>query len=196
MRYRVRASFVAALLVLLGAPFAQAQMTFEQNVNRPGGDIKQFRAGSDPRECQNSCMREAKCAAWTYVKPGGPAGGAVCYLKRAAQTPTVSACCISGVVRTIAAQPAAAPKGAPPRDMSRHPVCASFARYAVGWNNKAKSIGCRLAKPFVGKEGEYYNWCMGTSDADFRVRSPQALGHKANLEKFCTKQSGATINLN
>ena len=67
---------------------------------------------------------------------------------------------------------------------------------AVGWNNKARGIGCRLAKPFVGREGEYYNWCMGTSDAEFRVRSPQALGHKANLEKFCTKQSGATINLN
>ena len=80
--------------------------------------------------------------------------------------------------------------------MSRHPVCSSFARYAVGWNNKARGIGCRLAKPFVGREGEYYNWCMGTSDAEFRVRSPQALGHKANLEKFCTKQSGATINLN
>lgn len=194
MLHRVRCSLVAALLVLLGAPLAQAQMTFEQNVNRPGGDIKQFRAGSDPRECQNSCLRETKCAAWTYVKPGGPAGGAVCYLKRAAQAPKPSNCCISGVVRTIGAQPA--PGQPAPRDMSRHPVCSSFARAAVGWNNRAKAIGCRPAKPFVGSEGEYYNWCMGTSDAEFRSRSPQALGHKAALEKFCTKQSGATINLN
>jgi len=84
---------------------------------------------------------------------------------------------------------------ASPGDMSRHPVCASFARNAVHWNNTAKGIGCRLAKPFTFKEAEYYKWCMNTDDASFRVRSPKALGHKKNLENFCEKQSGATIQL-
>lgn len=84
---------------------------------------------------------------------------------------------------------------AKPRDMSRHPVCASFARNAILWNNRARGIGCRLTGGFTQNEGQYYNWCMGTSDASFRARSPRALGHKKVLEEACTKQSGATINL-
>lgn len=89
----------------------------------------------------------------------------------------------------------AATAGAAPGDMSRHPICASFARYAVQWNTRAKNAGCRLKAPFNGAEGSYYKWCMGTDDAQFRIRSPQALGHKKNLEDFCTKQSGATFSL-
>jgi hypothetical protein len=78
---------------------------------------------------------------------------------------------------------------AAPRDLSRHSVCASFARYAVQWDGKAKSMGCRLDGRNYGRpEGFRYEWCMGTSDASFRVRSPQALGYKDALQKACGRQ--------
>ena len=84
---------------------------------------------------------------------------------------------------------------AAPRDMSRHPVCASFARNAVKWQNSARGWSCRLSGAYTKNEGAHYNWCMGTSDAEFRGRSAGALGHKANLEKACSRQLRQKIQL-
>ena len=99
---------------------------------------------------------------------------------------------LSGAIFVVAGATIA---DARPGDTSRHPICASFARNAMIWNGKAKRIGCRLSGGFAKNEGQYYQWCMGTDDASFRARSPQALGHKKVLEEFCTKQAGATINI-
>lgn len=84
---------------------------------------------------------------------------------------------------------------AAPGDMSRHSVCASFARYAVQHENNAKAGGCQqLPSKFLGDEGKYYQWCMNTSDADFRGRSAQALGVEKQLKEFCAKQKATTTS--
>ena len=78
------------------------------------------------------------------------------------------------------------------QDTSRNPVCASYGKAAADWERKAMAQGCKLSFPnqitFNGNDGAAYAWCMGTSDASFRGRSPQALGHKANLERLCGAQ--------
>lgn len=105
--------------------------------------------------------------------------------------PTFAAALLAALPLLLAVNDA----GAAPRDLSRHPVCASFARNATAWSNKARAQGCRLSGAYGYSEGQYHEWCMGTSDASFRVRSPQALGHKANLEKACGKQLKRPIRL-
>lgn len=76
-------------------------------------------------------------------------------------------------------------------DDSRKPVCTSFARFAVKWNAEARKLGCKTNRTeFNQNEAQYLDWCMNTNDASFRERSTQALGHKANLTKFCQGQIG------
>lgn len=89
------------------------------------------------------------------------------------------------------------PANAPKQDASRTPVCKSFASYYVTWRNKAIAKGCNvgLMKDGSWSEGEAYNFCMGTSDAEFRTRSPQALGAKGLFEKTCTAQLKRPIKL-
>lgn len=61
----------------------------------------------------------------------------------------------------------------------------------------AKSMGCKLPGREVREtEVSKYKWCMGTNDAEFRKRSPQAAGHRAGLQKHCQKQHGETFTLN
>lgn len=91
----------------------------------------------------------------------------------------------------------ATPVLAAPNDPSRFPVCSSFAKAALKWNNMAKSMGCKLPGSEVKQtEASKFKWCMGTNDADFRVRSPQAAGHRAGLQKHCQKQHGEYFTLN
>jgi hypothetical protein len=80
-----------------------------------------------------------------------------------------------------------------PGDRSRQPICSSFAKNAERWDNIAKGQGCRLKND--KDERGYFNWCMNTSDADFRVRSPVAAGHKAGREKECSQQMRRPIRL-
>lgn len=76
-------------------------------------------------------------------------------------------------------------------DDSRKPVCSSFAKFAVKWNSEARKLGCKTnTTEFNKTEAQYMDWCMNTSDASFRERSAQALGHKSNLTKFCQAQIG------
>jgi len=85
------------------------------------------------------------------------------------------------------------------QDMSRHPICASFGKAAANWERRAMGQGCLLSFPrqttFNGNEGAAYTWCMRTSDASFRGRSPQALGHKGNLERLCSAQLRRQVRL-
>ncbi|MFS8038067.1 hypothetical protein ACI7BZ_14100 [Xanthobacter sp. AM11] len=89
------------------------------------------------------------------------------------------------------------PANAPKQDASRTPICKSFAKYLVTWRNKAIATGCTLGAVKEGSwsEGEAYTFCMGTSDAEFRTRSPQALGAKGVFEKACTQELRRPIKL-
>lgn len=70
----------------------------ETDVNRLGNDFRAFDlAAADPDLCRAACDDDARCKAFTYVKPGLQGPSAKCWLKD--QTPTARAegCCVSGV---------------------------------------------------------------------------------------------------
>jgi len=70
-------------------------------VNLSGADYSNFWvASAEPKLCQDACRSDAKCAAWTYVKPGGQGPQAQCWLKSRIPSATKNECCTSGVERT------------------------------------------------------------------------------------------------
>jgi hypothetical protein len=77
----------------------------EMNIDRPGND---YRSLYLPRPlhvlCKAACANDAKCKAYTYVKPGVQGRQARCYLKDKIPAAHASDCCVSGV-RTDASRP-------------------------------------------------------------------------------------------
>ena len=70
-------------------------------IDRIGGDYRSFDLPPDPtgKSCQTACEGDARCRAWTYMRPGYGNASAMCYLKDRLTRPTRKPCCISGVVR-------------------------------------------------------------------------------------------------
>jgi hypothetical protein len=75
--------------------------SLEFGIDRPGGDYRSFELPADPLAglCRTTCDSEARCRAWTYVRPGYAGPAAHCYLKDHIKAPRRRPCCISGVVR-------------------------------------------------------------------------------------------------
>ena len=73
----------------------------EFGFDRYGGDYRQVETATDAtgKSCQAACEADARCRAWTYVRPGYVGPSAVCYLKNRITRPIRKPCCISGVVR-------------------------------------------------------------------------------------------------
>ena len=73
----------------------------EFSIDRIGGDYRSFELPSDPTglACKAACEGEARCRAWTYLRPGYAGPAARCYLKDRVKPPRRRPCCISGVVR-------------------------------------------------------------------------------------------------
>ncbi len=72
----------------------------EQNTDRPGGgDFKHIVfTTDDPALCKTACDTNARCKAWTYVKPHTVQGDKPnCWLKRSAPPASRSPCCVSGL---------------------------------------------------------------------------------------------------
>lgn len=70
----------------------------EINVDRPGSDYRSFELpGAQPELCQQACIAEEQCQAFTYVKPGVQGTAAYCWLKSAVPSSVASDCCVSGV---------------------------------------------------------------------------------------------------
>jgi hypothetical protein len=95
-------SILSSLILLALAGTANAQ-NIEKNTDRPGKDYKVFylvgaNEAVNVSDCMMACMKDPKCSAWTYVKPGyqGPKGR--CYLKSAIPGPVSKKCCHSGYV--------------------------------------------------------------------------------------------------
>jgi hypothetical protein len=74
-------------------------MRQEFNSDRPGHDYRNFVLSSPvPRVCAEACEEDAKCKAWTYVKPNTIQGEqARCWLKDSVPPARGSSCCISGI---------------------------------------------------------------------------------------------------
>jgi len=69
----------------------------EHDRDRSGGDYTGFDVNTDHIEdCEAACKADAKCAAWTYVKPGIQGPHARCYLKSVIPAISDNACCVSG----------------------------------------------------------------------------------------------------
>lgn len=72
--------------------------TREPGWDRPGYDYFSYDLRR-PRDmyCSWRCMQDAKCKAWTYVRPGVQGPRARCWLKYAVPNPVRNNCCVSGV---------------------------------------------------------------------------------------------------
>ena len=77
----------------------RAFTSFEENIDRPGGDYTSHRlAEPEPIACQKLCSEDQRCLAWTYVAPGYQENSAVCWLKNTVpQATRKDVCCTSGV---------------------------------------------------------------------------------------------------
>jgi PAN domain-containing protein len=73
----------------------------EFGIDRVGGDYRNLETTPDPNgnSCAAACKAEARCRAWTYVRPGYQGPSARCYLKSRVTPPRRRPCCVSGVVR-------------------------------------------------------------------------------------------------
>jgi hypothetical protein len=73
----------------------------EFGIDRVGGDYRNLETPADDNgiACAAACRGEARCRAWTYVRPGYHAPSARCYLKSRITPPRRKPCCVSGVVR-------------------------------------------------------------------------------------------------
>ncbi len=81
----------------------------ELNIDRPGFDYKNFNLPKrNAALCRNACAKEAKCKAWTYVKPNTTQGpNPRCWLKHTVPKPRKNNCCVSGVKRVAVTPPPA-----------------------------------------------------------------------------------------
>jgi len=91
-------------------PIPTVKEAMESNIDRPGMNYKNFNLSSpDPKLCQNSCIQDKACKAWTYVKPGVQGQDARCWLKSGVPSAVKNTCCISGIMQI--AQPSASAIG-------------------------------------------------------------------------------------
>ncbi len=75
----------------------QVTSTIEYGIDRPGMDYNNFNIKNDPLICQNRCIAEANCRAWTFVRPGHQGPKARCWLKTTVPAAKNAPCCVSGV---------------------------------------------------------------------------------------------------
>lgn len=75
---------------------ATIETTREAFTDRPSKDYRYFNT-NDSRICQNACVGEAGCAAWTYVEPGVQASSGRCWLKASVPGARQHEECTSGV---------------------------------------------------------------------------------------------------
>jgi len=80
------------------------------NTDMPGGDYRDFglpaSAGAEANiaNCSRTCLLEPECAAWTYVREGGPKDGLSvprCSLKSSTEPTDTNQWCVSGTVASM-----------------------------------------------------------------------------------------------
>ncbi|MCL6755064.1 hypothetical protein KBT16_30460 [Nostoc sp. CCCryo 231-06] len=76
----------------------RSTVTAEFGRDRAGSDYRSFTTSSAfASVCQQSCVNDNRCSAYTYVRPGVQGARAVCYFKSVTPAPTPNSCCVSGV---------------------------------------------------------------------------------------------------
>jgi PAN domain-containing protein/cytochrome oxidase complex assembly protein 1 len=75
----------------------QPDVTVESATDRPGGDYRDYEmTDADASKCALDCAGDAKCRAYTFVKPAGGKPGR-CRLKSHPAPKVGSDCCVSGI---------------------------------------------------------------------------------------------------
>ena len=72
-------------------------VTAEFGRDRPGSDYYRFATSASASDCQQSCINDSRCNAYTYVRPGVQDPNAICYLKPVAPASNPNGDCVSGV---------------------------------------------------------------------------------------------------
>jgi hypothetical protein len=82
----------------LGTTSSEGKVTFEQDTNRYGGDYEAINlTAPDPKLCQDTCQKDARCQAYTYVPVGIQGPTAKCWLKDVQPSTTVYRGLVSGI---------------------------------------------------------------------------------------------------
>lgn len=75
------------------------RITWEDGYNRGGSDYKSYKGQAGAKSCQQDCINDLNCKAWTYVKPGTIQDReGRCWLKHSQPGKTLHKDCISGIV--------------------------------------------------------------------------------------------------
>ena len=91
----LRASFILAALAL--PSIARGEPTFQHNVDMKGFDYANFDLPRpSARLCQEACLNDDHCQAWTFVRPTQFGPHAACWLKSKVPVGQSSTCCDSG----------------------------------------------------------------------------------------------------
>lgn len=91
--------FCSILIIKMGffLTISNAQQ-YEIDTDRPGGDYINFNLDNpNPDLCYSECLKDSRCKAFTYVKPGVQGNKAKCWLKTTAPAAKHSSYCISWV---------------------------------------------------------------------------------------------------
>jgi hypothetical protein len=90
---------VAVMLMMLGASqVVSAQSSLEPNVDRPGGDLRNFDIRGGPEVCRSACSNDRSCVAWTFVRQNVQGPLPRCWLKSSVPSPKGDSCCVSGIM--------------------------------------------------------------------------------------------------
>jgi PAN domain len=92
---RLRALIIASVMTVAAAGTAAAQQSV-RNTDMPGSDYNNFEVGGTPDQCRTRCLKEARCQAWTFVRPGIQGRRAHCWLKDRVPQAVPNRCCTSG----------------------------------------------------------------------------------------------------
>jgi hypothetical protein len=81
-----------------GRSTASARYKLEKNVNRNGGDYRDFPPQTaDPAVCAEACAKESRCRAWTWVNSELEEPTGHCWLKSTIPPAEKDDCCVSGL---------------------------------------------------------------------------------------------------
>jgi hypothetical protein len=74
--------------------------TLEEGVDRSGYDYRNFwLPNPEAPLCQEACLNDARCRAWTFVAAGYQGSSSACWLKSDVPTAANRPCCVSGIIR-------------------------------------------------------------------------------------------------
>lgn len=94
--YGILVAFICAATASAGV--TRAEPTFEPGFDRTGGDYGSLQIPRPrPRLCQDACLRDDRCKAWVFVRPGVLGPVASCWFKDSIPELRRSDCCVSGV---------------------------------------------------------------------------------------------------